>query len=107
MITGPVTNDELARRSLVGLFLFVPPGVNEHLIAAAGFQLIEQTDVTDNAALISGRWHQARERHKDALWKIEGDERFNGLQEFFATVHSLTTERRLSRMLYLVEKPVV
>ena len=106
VITGPVTNDELARRSLVGLFLFVPPGVNEHLIAAAGFQLIEQTDVTDNAALISGRWHQARERHKDALWKIEGDERFNGLQEFFATVHSLTTERRLSRMLYLVEKPV-
>lgn len=106
VITGPVTNDELARRSLVGLFLFVPPGINEQLIDAAGFHLVEQTDVTANAALISGRWHEARERHKDVLWKIEGDERFNGLQEFFVTVHNLTSERRLSRMLYLVEKPV-
>ena len=29
VITGPVTNDELARRSSIGLFVFVPPGVNE------------------------------------------------------------------------------
>jgi len=29
VITGPVTDDELALRSSVGLFLFVPPGVNE------------------------------------------------------------------------------
>jgi SAM-dependent methyltransferase len=104
VITGPVTNDELARRSLVGLFLFVPPGINEQLIDAAGLKILKQTDVTNNAALVSGRWHQARERHREALLKIEGDERFNGLQEFFATVHSLTTERRLSRVLYLVEK---
>lgn len=27
VITGPVTNDELARRSSIGLFVFVPPGV--------------------------------------------------------------------------------
>ena len=32
VITGPVTNDELALRSLVGLFLFVPQGLNEELI---------------------------------------------------------------------------
>jgi len=38
LITGPVTNDELALRSLVGLFLFVPPGVNEQLIANAGLK---------------------------------------------------------------------
>jgi SAM-dependent methyltransferase len=105
VITGPVTNDELARRSLVGLFLFVPPGINEQLIDAAGLKVLKQTDVTNTAALVSGRWHQARERHKEALLKIEGEERFKGLQEFFATVHSLTTERRLSRVSYLVEKP--
>jgi len=28
-----------------------------------------------------------------------------GLQKFFAAVHSLTSERRLSRIAYLVEKP--
>lgn len=104
VITGPVTNDELAMRSLVGLFLFVPPGVNEQLIENAGFHLVQQEDVTENAALISGRWHQARQRHKDALLQIEGEERFEGLQQFFAMVHRLTLERRLSRIVYLVEK---
>jgi SAM-dependent methyltransferase len=105
VITGPVTNDELALRSLVGLFLFVPPGVNEQLIESAGFKLVQEQDVTGNAALVSGRWRAARQRHKDALIQIEGEERFEGLQRFFAAVHNLTTERRLSRIVYLVEKP--
>jgi SAM-dependent methyltransferase len=104
VITGAVTNDELAMRSLVGLFLFVPPGVNEQLIENAGFHLLQQEDVTENAALVSGRWHQARQRHKDALLQIEGEERFEGLQQFFAMVHRLTLEKRLSRVVYLVEK---
>jgi SAM-dependent methyltransferase len=107
VITGPVTNDELAMRSSIGLFLFVPPGINEKLIARAGFDLVQSEDVTANAALISGRWHQARERHRDDLLKIEGKERFEGLQTFFAAVHRLTDERRLSRIVYLVEKPAV
>jgi len=107
VITGPVTNDELALRSSIGLFLFVPIGVNEQLIEAAGLRLVKQEDVTANAALVSGRWHGSRERHKDALIKIEGEERFAGLQQFFAAVHRLTTERRLSRIVYLVEKPGV
>ncbi|HET6671149.1 MAG TPA: class I SAM-dependent methyltransferase [Pyrinomonadaceae bacterium] len=105
VITGPVTNDELALRSSIGLFLFVPPGVNERLIDEAGLQLIHQEDVTDNAALISSRWFQAREAHKDDLLRIEGEERFAGLQHFFAAVHRLTSERRLSRIVYVVEKP--
>jgi hypothetical protein len=104
VITGPVTNDELALRSSIGLFLFVPLGVNEQLIEKAGFQLVQQEDVSENAALVSGRWHEARQRRKDALVQIEGEQRFEGLQQFFAAVHRLTTERRLSRIVYLVEK---
>jgi len=104
VITGPVTNDELALRSIVGLFLFVPPGVNEELISAAGFKLVRKEDVSDNAASVSRRWHEARQRHKDALIEIEGEERFEGLQKFFTAVHNVTSERRLSRMVYLVEK---
>jgi SAM-dependent methyltransferase len=103
VITGPVTNDELAMRSAIGLFLFVPPGVNERLIEEAGLHLVQQEDVTGNAALIAGRWHGARQRHKDDLLKLEGEQRFDGLQRFFATVHQLTSERRLSRVAYLVE----
>jgi len=105
VITGPVTNDELALRSSIGLFLFTPPGVNERLIENAGLHLIKKQDVTDNAALVSGRWHQARERHKRALMQLEGEERFAGLQRFFSAVHRLTSDGRLSRIVYLVEKP--
>jgi hypothetical protein len=92
-------------RSSIGLFLFVPPGINEQLIERAGLQLIREEDVTDNAALISGRWQQARLRYKEALVQIEGEERFEGLQKFFGAVQRLTSERRLSRIMYLVEKP--
>ena len=105
VITGPVTNDELAMRSSIGLFLFVPPGVNERLIEEAGLHLVRQEDVTSNAAVIAGRWHQARQRHRDDLLTVEGEQRFDGLQRFFAAVHQLTSERRLSRIAYLVEKP--
>lgn len=104
LITGPVTNDELALRSLVGLFLFVPPGMNEQLISGAGFRLVQQEDVSENAALVSKRWHDARQRYRDSLIEIEDEERFDGLQKFFAAVHRLTSERRLSRVVYLVEK---
>ena len=104
VITGPVTNDELALRSSIGLFLFVPHGVNEQLIEASGYRLLKYEDVSANAAMVSRRWHESRQRHKEALVKIEGEERFAGLQEFFAAVHRLTSKRRLSRVVYLVEK---
>lgn len=105
VITGPVTNDELALRSSIGFFLFAPPGVNERLMEQAGLRLIRQEDVTGNAAEVSGRWHRAREAHRDDLLRIEGKDRFEGLQRFFEAVHRLTSERRLSRIAYLVEKP--
>ena len=104
VITGPVTNDELALRSSIGLFLFVPPGVNESLIEQAGLRLARQEDVTENASLVSGRWHRAREAHRNDLMQIEGERRFEGLQRFFEAVHRLTSERRLSRVAYFVEK---
>ncbi len=104
VITRPVTNDDLALRSSIGLFVFTPPGVNEHLIEIAGFNLLRKEDVTMNAALVAGRWQRARHRHRAALLDIEGEERFEGLQKFFGAVHRLTSERRLSRIAYLVEK---
>lgn len=106
VITGPVTNEELSLRSSIGVFVFVPPGVNERLIEEAGLQLIRQEDVTANAALVSARWRDARHAHKKELIAIEGAVRFEGLQRFFETVHTLTSQRRLSRIVYLVEKRV-
>src|SRR5207244_7959428 len=82
VITGPVTNDELALRSSIGVFLFVPPGINERLIEEAGLRLVRQEDFTPSAALVAGRWHNARQRQKDDLVVVEGEEQFEGLQRF-------------------------
>lgn len=104
VITGPVTNEELAQRSSIGLFVFVPRLCNEELIVKAGFRLVSQVDVTENAALVSRRWREAREQFRDDLQRIEGRERFDGVQAFLGAVHRLADERRLSRIVYLVEK---
>lgn len=104
VITGPVSNEELAARSSIGYFLFVPLEVTQTLILEAGFKLIRCEDVTGNIELTSGRWHASRQKHRDDLIKIEGEERFEGLQKFLSTAHTLTGERRLSRFVFLVEK---
>ena len=106
VVTGPVSNDELAARSSVGYFLVTPPGVNERLIEEAGLVLGRREDVTENAAVISKRWHDARAGDREAMLKIEGTERYESLQEFFSMVHRLTSERRLSRFVYVAEKQV-
>jgi SAM-dependent methyltransferase len=104
VITGPVSNEELAARSNIGFFLFVPLETTENLIKEAGFKLIRCEDVTGNIELTSGRWHASRQKHREDLIKIEGEERFDGLQKFFSTVHKLTSERRLSRFVFVAEK---
>ena len=103
-ITGPVTNEELAQRSSVGLFVFMPRALNEELIVKAGFRIVSQLDATENAALVSRRWREARQRFRDDLERLEGTERYEGVQKFLGAVHRLTSERRLSRIAYLVEK---
>jgi len=104
VITGPVSNEELAARSNIGYFLFVPLEVTQRFIREAGFKLIRCEDVTGNIELTSGRWHASRQSHRQDLIQIEGKERFEGLQKFLSTVHELTSEHRLSRFVFLVEK---
>lgn len=106
VVTGLVSKDEFATRSSTGHFEFGPPGVNERLLGEAGFELVAAEDVTDNEVEVSRRWHDARQEHAAELVRLEGEETFAGLQRFLATVHSLTSERRLSRFLYLGRKPV-
>lgn len=105
VVTGPVTNAELAERAAIGVFLFVPPGVNERLIEEAGLRLVRTEDASENAARVSARWRTARAKRRSEVIEIEGEERFDGLQRFLASVHALASTRRLSRFAYLVERP--
>jgi SAM-dependent methyltransferase len=105
VVTGLLSHEEVARRSSIGLYVFAPPGENERLIGRAGLTLLAAEDVTAGAETIARRWHDAREEHRDALVKREGEANFAGLQRFLMCVHRLSAERRLSRYAYLAEKP--
>jgi ubiquinone/menaquinone biosynthesis C-methylase UbiE len=104
VVGGMLSDEELATRSSIGYYLFVPPGENEKLIAAAGFKLTRVTDTTEKAAILAKRRHDAREKRRSELATIEGETNFQGLQKFLACVHSLTGERRLLRLVYLAHK---
>jgi ubiquinone/menaquinone biosynthesis C-methylase UbiE len=105
VVTGALSNEELATRTSIGHFVLVPQAENERLLKDAGFQVLRSDDTTPNAAAIAKRWHDARARRKTALVEIEGEANFIGLQRFLLCVHTLTSEKRLSRFLYLAAKP--
>jgi SAM-dependent methyltransferase len=104
-VTGPLDSEEIAVRASIGTFLFVPPGVNERLLAGCGLRLLALEDGTDNVAAIAGRRHDARARRAEALVRAEGAETFEGQQRFLAVASALAAERRLSRLVYLAERP--
>jgi SAM-dependent methyltransferase len=105
VITGLVSHEEIAKRSSIGYYYYVPVGVNEKMIEAAGLELIRSEDLTPSAATVSRRWHDARTRYREEIIRLEGESNFEGLQEFLWCVHTLTSERRLSRYMYLARKP--
>lgn len=97
VVTGPLTNEEIAIRSSVGFFLFVPVGVDARLLQEAGFAVVETIDRTENMARIADRWRSVRDARARELRKIEGDGTFEGQQRFFEVAARLAAERRLSR----------
>jgi SAM-dependent methyltransferase len=105
IVSGIVTNQEVAVRSSIGYFQFTPVGEDERLIREAGFDLLDREDVTENAAIVAGRWRVARDQYRAPLIEIEGEERFEGLQKFLAMVNQVSVERRLSRVAFLFQKP--
>jgi SAM-dependent methyltransferase len=104
VLTGLVSQEEVATRTSIGFYLLVPPGENERLIVRAGFTLMATDDMTAPAELIAARWHAAREQHRVELVSREGEANFDGLQRFLACVHRVSAEHRLSRYCYLAEK---
>src|SRR5262249_38832113 len=104
VITGINSHEELATRSSIGFYLFVPPGENERLLREADFEVLEVDDLTASAGDVSRRWHDARAQYREVLITTEGVENFEGLQRFLECVHTLSVERRLSRYSYLAKK---
>ena len=104
VVGGLLSNEEIATRSLIGFYVYSPPGENERFIEQAGFRLIRVTDTTESASRVAKRWHQARDKRKQELVAAEGDTNFEGLQRFLSCVHTLMSEKRLLRYLYFANK---
>jgi ubiquinone/menaquinone biosynthesis C-methylase UbiE len=105
VVTGQLSSDEIRARSSIGFFLFTPPGHNERLLEQNGFEIREVRDVTEPVASVSKRWRDARARRREHLVALEGEEAYDGFQRFLEIVHTLASEQRLSRFMYLAVRP--
>lgn len=104
-VTGPLSKEEIATRSSIGPYLFVPPGYDAHVIEGAGLDLLVQEDSTATAAALAARWVAARTEREDALRRLDGDEVFEAQQAHLAVAERLSRERRLSRFIFVAAKP--
>jgi ubiquinone/menaquinone biosynthesis C-methylase UbiE len=104
IVTGLVSNEEVAVRSSIGYFLFAPLGENERLLQAAGFEVLRREDTTPRVAEVAKRWFDARVRYRAELVEDEGRETFDATQRFLSVVYTLAHERRLSRYAFLAGK---
>jgi SAM-dependent methyltransferase len=100
VVTGPLTNAEIAVRASIGFFLFVPPHLDEELLRESGFEPTNVVDRTTNMATSAHRWHEERAARAADLRRIEGDTTFDGQQRFLETAALLAAERRLSRFAF-------
>lgn len=104
IVTGCLSNEEIAIRSSVGFYLFTPPGENERVLENTGFALKRREDVTEAVAAVARRWYNAREKRRMILVEAEGEKGYMGLQKFLWTVFQLADEKRLSRYVFLAQK---
>jgi len=105
VITGPVSSEEIQRRTPHGYAQFVPPGVNEQLLERAGFRLIETCNRTPALVKSAAGRLAARESRRIELEKLEGSATFQRQQQYLQTVLTLAQRAALSRIMYLAESP--
>ena len=103
VITGPISNEEIERRSVNGYMQFVPPGVNEELLEAAGFRLIDQDDRTGSVVFNASGRLRAMLAHRAAVEAADGKEAFARQQRYGETVVALSERRALSRIMYFAK----
>jgi SAM-dependent methyltransferase len=101
VVAGPVSSEDVRRRSIHGHTQFVPPGFNERALELAGFGSIETEDRTANALAAAAGRLAARLTHRAELEPIEGRAAFQRQQEYLETVVALSRRGAISRMRYL------
>jgi cyclopropane fatty-acyl-phospholipid synthase-like methyltransferase len=102
VISGPVSSDELNRRSTHGYNQFVPLGCNETLLTAAGFRVLEIEDRTDSVLHhAAGRLKALRTHREEFETSGFTPEYFEQQERYLQTLIELSQRRALSRLMYL------
>jgi len=104
VMTGPLTNAEIAIRMSAGFYLLVPEGYDERAVVQSGLRLVTSENVTQNMAEVAERRRAARERRHVLLQEIEGDQAYLAQQEYLSVAARIAKEGRLSRFLMVAEK---
>lgn len=104
VVTGPLTKEEIAVRSSIGYFQFVPPDYDRQVLEQCGLKVLVSDDVTQNMADLAAGLYRAREAHRIPLRQIEEESSYQGQQTFLEVTARVARERRLSRFLYVAEK---
>jgi SAM-dependent methyltransferase len=105
VLTGPISNEEVAGRTFMGYFVLTPPGENERAIEEAGLRIERTEDRSDAVTAVATRMFAARERHRESLVPLEGEKTFGAFQNFIDLARRLASEGRLSRWVFVARKP--
>jgi SAM-dependent methyltransferase len=106
VLTGVVSKEELDIRASQGKFHIVPTAFNELMLERAGFELRLCRDTTEAVSNLALRLYRARQLRRAALLEEEGADWFESRQVFLKTTAELAATGRLSRFLYVAEKPM-
>jgi ubiquinone/menaquinone biosynthesis C-methylase UbiE len=104
VLTGPISNEEIAARTPFGYYSVGPEGYDERLLGEAGFELLQRVDLTPTFVQIAERHCVARAAHEQALRAMEGEKEFESHSRYRAIAAKLARERRLSHFAYLARK---
>lgn len=105
VVTGAVSNEEFQLRSAHGYTQFVPAGLNEQLLEAVGFRLLETEDRTASVLRNANGRLAAIRNHREELESLSGVASFQSQIAYLTTVAELASRRALSRVMYLAELP--
>lgn len=104
VLTGPISNAELAARTPFGYYAIGPDGYDERLMGETGLRAVERVDLTPTFVQIAERHCAARATHEQALRSAEGEKEFELQNRYRSIGAQLARERRLSHFAYLAHK---
>jgi SAM-dependent methyltransferase len=103
VVTGSISSEDTAIRSMHGFTQFCAPGFNERMLDRAGLTLLQTEDRTEGILQNASGRLEARMRHQVQFEQLEGAAGFARYQDYLRGIISMAERGALSRWMYLAE----